>query len=1458
MKTRLTVFALSLMALWYLTDRTVDAVSIHIMPTRKSSCPEELCLTLSQFAANVDKYLQSNTTLILQEGNHSLDTVLVVENVDELTIFSTGAIILHEEGARIHLKHVTRVHIQGITFIGVRGNKVESVKNFTIQHSSFSGMGNGMVQGNSLTCDQQNNTGSALELVDSKAMIVNSSFVSNVFGKCRDSLDLKNIKVHLPVHIGGAIFATKSSVTIIRSNFERNRAEMGGAIYGDWSSFIITDSNFVENIATCSVANVVCNGFGGALLLHQTRESRKHDVLLKIDTSVFNRNKASGCGGAIVVYHVITKVSKSKFLNNSARQSGGVIKTFSRVTINLKYSTFSGNLAKSHGGVVSSTRGTYITFQTCYVSHNKALQQGGALHSATSSKVSIYDCIFHDNKAPSGGVMSITGVELLQIFRSKFLNNEIQDINNCSAIQSFDGILYLIDVTADLKNVALINNVGSLMVLSGIEISLSETNTFHNNSNSTCSTGGAVSFIQSEVKITGNCIMTDNHAVYGGAIYAANTRLNIDGHMTLANNLGSLSGGGIYFYQSELNCNSKSLLELQGNTAFSNGGGMHAISSIINMHTSINTAEFPYVRRVAKVTFIENKAKRGGGVYLEMNSKLYILKHTGPLRTTKSLLKFIANSAVYGGAIYVADENNYQTCAIYAECFIQELALYTYSSLEVTSVNNTFFSRNHADSNGSNLFGGLLDRCTVNPRAEVLKIHKRGIDGLKYMRHITNIKEDSISSKPVKVCFCSSNGLKNCSITKLHPPIKVMKGHNFTVFIVAVDQVSNNVNATVFASLLSNVGGLGENQGNQRLSDVCTNLTFSIVSPRNSAKLRLYADGPCKDATPSQLTLEVEFILCSCPIGFQPKADNTKCDCECDAKLYPYITECDYLDKTLIKKGSYWITHINNSDGYLIYPYCPLDYCKPPTSRVSIKLDSPMDIDLQCDNNRSGLLCGTCQLGYSLSLGSSRCIQCSLHWYQMFAVVLVAAFLAGIMLVALILILNLTIAVGTLNGIIFYANIMEANGSILFFSYSTRNFVIVFLEWLNLDIGFDACFFNGMDAYWKTLLQLAFPAYLIFLVIMIIIASEYSTRFGRLIGRKNPVATLATLILLSYTKLLRTIIAAFSFAVLRYPDSTSKVVWLPDATIMYLQGRHIFLFIASVLILLAGVTFTLILFFWQWFLLYQHKPFLKWVRYNKLKLFIEPYHAPYKFSHRYWTGLLLLVRAALYILFSVVTNPDGFILVIGILMVCLLLFKFYSGKVNGQIYRRWPVDVLETTCYVNIILFCLAKQFVLESSDQKGRMIVAYISGTITFVLFVVVLFYHLLNELISKTEIWKSIKLKLTLIKSGDTIVDNGGDISDSNERVPSEPTISVIDCLPQAAQPLSALVESGLKRELVAITSYGTLSADLHQRNKPKDKRCEHNLSPIDESAPLLAEDEQVMLTPDKENRNIIHSPS
>ena len=81
-----------------------------------------------------------------------------------------------------------------------------------------------------------------------------------------------------------------------------------------------------------------------------------------------------------------------------------------------------------------------------------------------------------------------------------------------------------------------------------------------------------------------------------------------------------------------------------------------------------------------------------------------------------------------------------------------------------------------------------------------------------------------------------------------------------------------------------------------------------------------------------------------------------------------------------------------------------------------------------------------------------------------------------------------------------------------------------FISWLNLDLGIEVCLFNGLDGYWNTWLQFVFPAYLF---LLIIVGCRYSVWLCRLCG-SHAVPALATLFLMSYTKILLTVTIALS------------------------------------------------------------------------------------------------------------------------------------------------------------------------------------------------------------------------------------------------------------------------------------------------------------------------------------------
>ena len=149
----------------------------------------------------------------------------------------------------------------------------------------------------------------------------------------------------------------------------------------------------------------------------------------------------------------------------------------------------------------------------------------------------------------------------------------------------------------------------------------------------------------------------------------------------------------------------------------------------------------------------------------------------------------------------------------------------------------------------------------------------------------------------------------------------------------------------------------------------------------------------------------------------------------------------------------------------------------------------------------------------------------------------------------------------------------------------------------------------------------------------------------------------------------------------------------------------------------------------------------KLITYRKLYMFLELYHAPYNYKHRYWTGLLLLVRAVLYVVsaVNVLHDPEVNLLAVAVAMTGLLLLK---GFINKNIYKNWKLDVLEMICYINLLCFCLAMFFAL--AGNRDGTVIAYISGSLIMLMFTIVLYVQILSKSVMRLCIWSKCKQRM------------------------------------------------------------------------------------------------------------------
>ena len=475
-----------------------------------------------------------------------------------------------------------------------------------------------------------------------------------------------------------------------------------------------------------------------------------------------------------------------------------------------------------------------------------------------------------------------------------------------------------------------------------------------------------------------------------------------------------------------------------------------------------------------------------------------------------------------------------------------------------------------------------------------------------------------------------------------------------------------------------------------------------------------------------------DYIVNECPIGFSVDSSQGRFICACSQGILRENVTCNITSLNITHNGLLWIgtydtsTHFNanstNPYACIINEDCLL-YCSPYP--VTFKLN---DTDTQCVDNRGQTMCGSCTEGYSLLMGSNKCGQCHdnymvVAWVALFAVM-------GVLLVVFLIALNLTVSVGTLNGLLFYANIVKLYEPV----FSRKGALPVLsqvISWINLDFGFEICFYNGMDSYAKQWLQFAFPLYLWIIIIIIIQLCRRYGKISRLMG-SHAVPVLSTLFLLSYTKLVRTIVIVLHKREVTLHCTNESVrsvsLWYEDPNVEYAKGKHAGLFgfalFVSVVFVMPYTLFLLLNCFYEKYLS-NFKIFSKF--WSHFKPIIDAYSGPMKDEYRFWPGLLLVARIP--VLLSV-TLVDSFIqsqhFLLSMLLTVLAIV-LSLGYCFGGVYMKRMNNIIEVWFLLNL---CIMASLSVTFTDDRKVLIWYNTCLSVFIVSFILIVVYHLYLQL--------------------------------------------------------------------------------------------------------------------------------
>ena len=718
-----------------------------------------------------------------------------------------------------------------------------------------------------------------------------------------------------------------------------------------------------------------------------------------------------------------------------------------------------------------------------------------------------------------------------------------------------------------------------------------------------------------------------------------------------------------------------------------------------------------------EATFIRNTGVIGPAIQLQGSSYLIF---------TNTSTSFIGNYALdEGGAIYIDSNSPPQfKCVITID---QESS-------------NVIFINNSAVNSGNSLYISNLDPCYTSqylPNANAVLDYYTS-------NFIFKGEQQQVSSQPIKICNCDY-GIADCDNLLHYQPS--YPGKTIAYNVMARDG-TNRTNSVYFSLVNIDIITRNASYSLQILHDTkyfivegkqCTRLSFKITSNQNFNETFYFG---ITLSLPNINVVATGFIeVKPCPLGFELRSG--LCQCSQLLSRIALINTCN-IENNVINRPfinqhtvNLWMGIVNYNGVYTLgvslqYPegYCPyeptLNYCSTeegfgliPRQKVFSNESCSENSLPICLYNRTGALCGRCIDGYSVVFGSTECRQCSNWWL----LTLIGYAIAGPLFIYLLYALKLTVTTGTINCIIFYAQM--TNVGILdllnLASYNTSKVNIVstiaasYLSLTNGNLGFSVCFYNGLTETIKVGLCLLFPLYLLAIVVFLIILSRYSLKISNRLADSS-VQVLVTVVHFSFSKLLLSVIDVLSSANIE-TESKTYSVWFFDGSVEYSKGSHLLLMIITLVIVTALLLpYILILLF--------AKPLRRTKLYSYIRPYLEAIHAPYKAGKEHFFIVKLILIIIIYVVYAFYRSRNIFILysVLLLLLITYLIFHTYCKPFHSN-----ALNILYCWLMFNIIFIGMATWYFLIQFQEVWLKMTASAAVFFQFITFILIIIYHFL-----------------------------------------------------------------------------------------------------------------------------------
>ena len=654
--------------------------------------------------------------------------------------------------------------------------------------------------------------------------------------------------------------------------------------------------------------------------------------------------------------------------------------------------------------------------------------------------------------------------------------------------------------------------------------------------------------------------------------------------------------------------------------------------------------------------FDSNKGEYGASLYLNFNSKLIF--------TNKSAVIFSNNVArSYGGAIFYNITQSSNAC-------------YRNFSTIIVDHNTTSidFNNNLAIIAGNSIYFSISQFCNgtlqYDPQAPIF-----------------NQSVGEFATSPNKLTLHYPAQLVNNTDLNTYYISDIMLGQNIIIPACTLDYNEMPVAIVQFTvQLVDNSDQNYSIQGSDLISVDCrtsqgiNNLFITGTPPPLddinaplTVQLNSYYNN-IFDWKPITVNLNVQ--LSSCHSGFHYSSDLKRCVCYTTDN----IITCSDSSSTI--RNGYWFGVINEQPTVTVCPinYCNFDNCEATTGTCDLY---PLR-DNQCRGHRSGVACGNCEEGYTLSFDSIECIatdQCTIGQIML---VITMSFLYWIAVIVIVFcMMYFKIEIGYLYGITFYYSIIDILlMETLQFNKNLNQLVTTLSSAAKLLPQFlgTLCFVKGMSGIDQQFIHYVHPLAVLLLLLLISVSARFSRRVSLFVSRAV-IHAICLLLLLSYTS-----VASTSLLLTRYIRFTNvdKVYNYLSPDIEYFHGRHLIYALVAILtglVVVIGLPVLLSL-----------EPFVnRKINFIKIKPLLDQFQGCYKDRFRYFASFYMIFR--LIILIILVINATNVFITLYLLLVSCSLMMFVHTTVRP--YSNHLLNLFDS--FVLLIMTFIIALLIIET-----------------------------------------------------------------------------------------------------------------------------------------------------------------